>query len=247
MRNAVPARVLARRSRDLFLIGMLLVISGIVLDLMGIGLSVFPLQVPSNPGYGFYSFARTLVMICGAGLILIGIGLIVRALTWRTENPLAEQVGLALADQFDDSFTFIRNVSKLAFGYIDAVIVGPPGVVVLRITNREGIYYNEGTRWMRQIDNDQWNALEWSPTDEVNADAQRLRDWLYRRGLGDVPISGAIIFAQDSPLARVNQKPPVRVPAVNLSDFRRTMADRYLAQPAVDPRLQQRLTQLLLN
>ena len=248
MRNLVPQRVLARRSQDFIYGGGLLVVIGIVLDILGIALAIIPLQVPSNPGYGTYTFLRAAMMALGAVLILVGIGLIVRGLTWKQENPLAEQVGAALKDTFDDNFVFIRNVSKLSLGYIDAVLIGPPGVLVLRITNREGVFFNDATRWMRLIEDDRWSALDWSPTEEVQSDMRRLRQWMNKRGIHEVPMHGAILFVQEYPLARINQKPPVKVPAVHIGDFRKALEATYLAeQTPVQPQVLRRLTQLILN
>lgn len=246
MRNIVPEHALARRSRNLLIAAVLIMILGGFLVVFGLVLRAIPLVVPSNPSFSLYDTVRTLMVIGGGALGFLGILMLARALTWKTDNRLAESTGNALGDFLDERYVFIRNVSKLALGYIDAVLLGPPGVLVFRISNREGVYFNEGGNWMIQHDKGVWSTLRWNPSREVIDDINKLRAWLERRGLKDVPVYGVIVFTKDHPAAQVTQQKPV-VPSAHVNELSYALAETYFARDRIDAPALKKLIELLLT
>ncbi len=241
MRNMVPARALVRRSRNLALLAVFLIVLGIVAIIISSFMATVPLVVNDNPNYGFYQFAITAFMWLGGGLILLSLILFIRAFTWKRDNPIAEQVGEILENELnlDDRYAFIRNLSRFAIGYVDAVLVGPPGVLVMRITTRGGVYFNQGSKWSKQKDKANWTALRWSPSEEVVADVHKIREFLQTRGLNQIPVFAVVIFTEDAPVTRVTTENPV-VPVMQPFEMAYSLDNSYFAQ-------RDRLDQLTVN
>jgi hypothetical protein len=239
MRNVVPEGALERRSRSLLLAGFVVLLFGALIAVAGMAMFVIALVVPSNPSYDLYDTTRKGVVVLGVIVMLIGFLMVGRALTWKRDNPVAEIAGNWLTDHLDDRYVFIRNVSKVALGYIDAVLIGPPGVLVCRITDKTGVLFNEGGRWLRQRDKGQWGTMRWNPTQEAVDDVKRLREWLKTRGIPDAPVFGAVVFVQEAPSAQVTAKSPI-VPAIYLSEMTDEIRNPYFAK-------QDRLAQPVVN
>ena len=116
MRNMVPARALVRRSRNLALLAILLIVLGILAIIMSSFMNAVPLVVSDNPNYGFYQFAITAFLWLGIILILISLVMFIRVFTWKRDNPVAEQVGTILESELnlDDRYAYIRNLSRFS-------------------------------------------------------------------------------------------------------------------------------------
>ena len=144
MQNVAPTHRLNRRSRDFLIAAAVVFLIGAALAVAGISLHVFSLVVPSNRGFAVYDLTRKSLMSLGAGVAFISMLMALRAVSWKTDNALAWQLGELLAQELDRQFVFIRNISERSLGYIDAALVSKHGVLVLRITKRKGEYYNVG-------------------------------------------------------------------------------------------------------
>lgn len=230
MRNIVPVRSLTRRNRNTLFVAILLGLFGLLLMVLSAFMRSVPLVVAANPNYDLYVLARDALLVVGA-LVLVGAaGLIIRVVTWKQDNPLALQIGDVLDDELDDRYIYIRNVSKFSLGYIDAVLVGPPGVLVFRITERAGVFKNEGSYWMEQREKGNWKTLNWSPSREAVDDVESLREYLRTHNVIDVKVFAAVVFTEDAPatqVTRVNPKVPVLQPAELPQGLRNTyFADR---------------------
>ena len=142
MRNVAPSRALVRRSYRLLEIAFVAVTAGIFLTMMGLALIAIPLIGKDSDARAIYDLATELLFLSGVAMGITGVALVIRAVTWKTENDLAKMTGDMLAQYLDDRYTFIRNISKRKLGYIDAVLVGPPGVLVFRIVDVDGDYLN---------------------------------------------------------------------------------------------------------
>jgi len=228
MQNIVPARSLARRSRNLLLGAVLIILLGILLVTANVFMRTVRLVVPSNPNYTLYTFATGAAIFLGVLMILVGIALIIRAVTWKRDNVLAQEIGDALDDFLDKQYVYIRNVSRSAIGYVDAVLIGPPGVLVFRITQRGGTYYNKGQNWLKQKDKDEWQPLNWSPSKECVDDIKKIREFLAARGLPDVPVFGVVVFTAAPPATRVTVEQPL-VPVLQPHELSYGLVDNYMA------------------
>lgn len=246
MRNVVPRRALARRSRTFLTYALFLALLGILALVIGIGLFVIPLVVPSNPSYSLYDLVRHVLIGVGVIFILLAIGIAIRALTWRTDNTLAESTGHALAEFLNDDYLFLRNVSKMAVGYIDAVLIGPPGVLVFRIVDREGVFYNEGVRWMQQREKGEWTPLNWSPSEEAVEDIKKLREYLKRRDLEYVQVWGVVVFTKSPPVTQITLENP-QVAVAFIDELSYKLSDTYFAKVRVEKDDLAKLAKLLLN
>lgn len=241
MRNMVPARSLARRSRNLMLLAVFIIVLGILTIIVGSFMNLVPLVVPNNPNYEFYQFSADALIWIGGIAIAISVMMLIRAVTWKRDNPIAELVGNVLEQELnlDDRYAYIRNLSRLSIGYVDAVLVGPPGVLVMRITTRGGTFFNEGSKWLEQRDKGNWKPLRWSPTEEVAEDVRKVREFLQTRGLPEMPVFAVVVFTEDEPATRVTTEKPV-VPVMQPYEMAYSLENSYFAQ-------RDRLDQLTVN
>lgn len=232
MHNLVPSRALARRSRTLLTIALVIGALGAFFTAIGFVLFAIPLVSEDDVLYGV---VRGSLVIFGLMLFVLALGLAVRAVTWRTDNDLAVRVSSVLGGALDARYTFIRNISTRELGYIDALLIGPPGVLTFRILDLKGILANEGADWLIQNRRGEWRPLGSSPTREVVADIDKLRTYLSGRNLGDVPVYGVIVFTSEAPATQLMGKTPV-VPPTHLSSLLVNLGDNYLAKDRIDAR-----------
>jgi polyribonucleotide nucleotidyltransferase len=229
MQNVVPSTALSRRTRNVRYGAIFLALLGVLGVGGGLFLRSFPLTVPSNPAYEAYLTTANAILGLGVVLFVLAVLLFLRAITWKQENPLAQQVGEVFASFLDNKYIYIRNVSKQSIGYVDAIVVGTAGVLVLRITDKTGIYYNEGNKWMTQQDKGVWSPLTWSPTDEVVTDIKKVRDFLIANKLKDVQVFGAVVFTHAAPKTVVTVSNAV-VPVAQLDELELKLLNNYLAK-----------------
>ncbi|NWF68413.1 MAG: NERD domain-containing protein [Chloroflexi bacterium] len=246
MRSLAPTRSLARRSTRLFQIAIVVVLGGVFLCVVALLLYVIPFVVASNPGFGFYNALRTILLVVGILVALAGGGMALRAVTWKLDNNLAIRVGEQLAPRLDDRYTFIRNVSKLGLGYIDAVLIGPPGVLVFRILDIEGNLLNEGSNWVKKNRRGEYMPMMFNPSSEVLADMKGLGEYLARRGHTNLPLYGIVVFTKEPPLVVLRASNPT-VPSSQLTGIVDTLASDYFAMERFDSGAAQKLVKLLTD
>lgn len=233
MRNVAPSRSLVRRANQwkslAFLVGAL----GAFLTAVGILLNVVQLVGVTDPSFGFYNFLRGLATFVGIVLLLVAAGMLIRAFTWRTDNDLAMMTAQALAPQLDDRYTLIRNVSRREIGYVDAVLVGPPGVLVFRITDVEGDWANEGGNWLIRKPSGEFLPAPFNPTQEDLVDIKKVDEFLKMRGQQNVPIYGVVVFTKDERRIRLSARESV-VPITHLHMLMVNLQNNYMAQERIN-------------
>jgi hypothetical protein len=231
MENRSPAGALARRSRQLLQLAFVIVAGGVFIAVVGLALYVVQLAVPGNTIYPFYNVLRGMLLFGGALIGILGLALAVRAYFTRVDNDLAQLTGLYLSDYLDDRYWFIRNINKSGLGYIDAVLIGPPGVLVFRIVDNEGDFRNDKADWLQLNRQGQWLPARIDPTREDVVDIRAMREYLARHNLGHVPVYGIVVFTKDPALARIAVREPV-VPVSHLSSLYDTLRNQgeYLAR-----------------
>jgi hypothetical protein len=228
MQNVVPAQALSRRSRRWLYVAAGVALLAALLLVIGVLLRFVPLVVPSNPSYPVYVTVYNLLLLGGVLLLLTAGAVAVRALTWKQDNPLALSTGQALSEFVDERFIFIRNVSKRSIGYVDAVLVGPPGVLVFRICEHRGVFYNEGNKWMIQQDQGRWKPLSWSPTDEVIVDIRKIREYLMQHQIASPQVFGVVVFVGEPPATVITIQNPT-VPVAHLDELHDRLLGNYFA------------------
>jgi hypothetical protein len=246
MRNEAPSRSLVRRANQVKTLALLLGAVGVFVTAAGIFLAAIPLDYPTSPSYGLYQLAYNLALVIGAALVILALALAVRAFTWKTDNDLAMIAGRFLAKGLDDRFTLIRNVSKRQIGYVDAVLVGPPGVLVFRILDSEGSFANEGANWLRVQPSGESVPAGINPTREAIADIRKVREFLDKRQLPNVPVYGVVLFIKDEPRVRLTARDPV-VPPSHLASFFNNLRPNYFAKDRIDQPTVEAIRRLLMG
>lgn len=246
MINEAPKQALARRAYQTMQFAALFVSAGIFFGIVGIALYIVPLTTDTNPSFAAYDILRGIVLFAGVGLGLTGVVLAIRAATWKTDNDLARFAGDALKPWFDDQYHFIRNLSKRGLGYIDAVMIGPEGILVFRILDFKGMYRYEGEHWMKSR-NGEWLVLSSNPSKNVLEDMDNLDSYLANRGLPNFPIFGVVLFTQNEPHFSLQRSGMNPVPAAQLRDFKDRLQDTYFAQQRIDNTTAKRVYKLLYN
>ena len=247
MENVSPSGALARRSRQWLQLAFVIVTGGVFLAILGIALFIIPLAVEGNQIFGLYNFIRTILLYGGGIVALLGVGLAVRAYFTRIDNDLALVTGRYLSRELDERFWFVRNISKRGLGYIDAVLVGPPGALVFRILDVEGVYANEKSNWLLQHPKrGEWVPARINPTAEDIVDINALREYLAARNLSDVKVYGVVVFTKEEPVTQIMAKDPT-VPLAHLSDLTAVLRDNYLARDRIDQATVKRVVDLIYD
>jgi hypothetical protein len=250
MRNIAPTRALTRRARGFLQGAFFLVAFGGLFAAAAIFLTAIPLVAPTSSSFGLYNFVKNAMFIFGLIVAAIGVAIAIRAGLWsiNTDNDLARIVGNALGAYLDERYTYIRNVSKINVGYIDAVLIGVQGVLVFRILDKTGVYLNEGDRWLRLNPRDRrWVPGGIDPTRQAMADMRNLQSFLSQRGLpADTPIFGVVVFVRDAPLVQITHKSPA-LPATQLSGLYSTLQGNYLAKERISRGAADAIVRLLYN
>lgn len=234
MQNVAPTGALARQSRQMLQLAFVIVAGGVFVVVVGLALYVVPLAVPSNSIFPFYNFLRGALLFAGIAGALAGLGFAARAYFTRVDNDLARVTGSFLMQypELDDRYWFIRNINKSGLGYIDAALVGPPGVLVFRITDARGEYYNEKGNWLIKNKDGQLLPASINPTRDDIVDINATREYLTKNGLRDIPVYGVVVFTNDQTLAPVMVKEPV-VPVAHLPQLITVLQDNYLARERI--------------
>lgn len=227
MQNINPSRNIARRGRYYLFIGSVTFFGGAIAVTLGILFFFFPL---------WHTFAfevlRALLIFAGVVALIAGIGIIIRALTLQKDNPLAYAVGEALSQFLDNRYTYLRNVSKRGVGYIDAVLVGPPGALVFRIVDYTGTWINERGEWRIINRKGQLRPAGTNPTREAVRDVIALRKFFAKRGLSQVPVYAIVVFTSE--FAKLSAEGPV-VPICEIPTLYAIMRRDYLTDERIAP------------
>lgn len=230
MQNINPSRNIDRRGRYYLFLGFLAFFGGGI----AVALAILFFYVPLWDTTLFDLF-EIVLLVMGVLFALLGIGIIIRAMRLQKDNPLAYAVGEGLAQFLDNRYTYLRNVSKRGVGYIDAVLVGPPGALVFRIVDHTGVWKNERDRWVVQTKNGTLRKANSNPTHECVKDVYALRKFLAKKGLQRVPVYGIVVFT--SPNVRLSADGPVvpicEIPTLYPIMKRDYLQDERIAPPAV--------------
>jgi len=246
MQNVAPTHRLSRRSREFLIAAAVAFLLGAALAVAGISLHVVSLVIPFNRGFAFYDLTRKAMLSGGFGLAFVSILMALRAVTWKTDNALAWELGERLAQSLDRQFVFIRNISRRSLGYIDAALVSKHGVLVLRISRRKGQFLNHGGDWLRRRRKGTWQRLRWNPTRDVVADAMKVKAYLQDYQLTAVPVFAAVVFTRDAPDLTFRLQEPA-VPVVHAAALISGLQDNYFAQERIDAATVQRVVNLLYH
>jgi len=246
MRSLNPKRSRTRRQISLTTTAFVIAAFGVFACTISVVLNAIPLVNVQSSGYGLYSFFLIMVLLLGFALIVAGIAVAFRGLTLRPENDLALNTGEFLRQQLDARYTFIRNYNKPGVGYIDAVLVGPPGVLVFRILDSTGDLLNDGANWVKRGRGESYETVRINPTNEAIEDIRKLRQHFAKHRLGDVPVYGVIVFTRPDRDLRITAQTPT-VPPTHLHRLMETLKNDYFAKDRIDAARVQAAASLLMG
>lgn len=227
MDNINPSSNITRRGRFYLFLGFVGALGGAI----SIALAVLFVYFPLWDSVLFDLFQIVLLLI---GLVSVGVGLVVcyRGFTLKKDNEDAYGVGEGLGQFLDSRYTYLRNVSKRGVGYIDAVLVGPPGALVFRIVDYTGSWINERTEWRVMSGKGGLRAAKSNPTRDCVRDVFALRKFLAAKGLDRVPVYAIVVFA--SPNVRLKAEGPI-VPIAEIPTLFQIMRRDYLKEERIAP------------
>ncbi|HET8632058.1 MAG TPA: nuclease-related domain-containing protein [Thermomicrobiales bacterium] len=135
----------------------------------------------------------------------------------RGEDALAA----ALARDLPDDYTLYRNLRLPGYrADLDAVLLGPPGVVVLENKAYRGEFVLYHDRWYRADPDGDLRPWRASPTCQAADNAARLAAWLMRQGLGGVPVHPLVVLSSGA--VREERRRPA-TPVVPLTEAARAV------------------------
>ncbi|MEZ4671646.1 MAG: nuclease-related domain-containing protein [Anaerolineae bacterium] len=231
LENIAPLRALNRRTTQLLQWAFIVLAVGALLVVIGLLLTTILLIPRIHPLFALYDLVgKGLIIIGGLGVVAAAV-MSLRAFTRRKENDLALLTGDVLnqSNSFDGRYSFIRNINRPGLGYIDAVLLGPPGALVFRILDTAGNLANESAHWMIQGKDDQWAPFPINPTKQAVDDIQAIRNYLTKKGLGEVPVFGIIVFTAGPGAVKIAEKEPV-VPISHLHSLVQNLSKQYLTK-----------------
>lgn len=224
MRNISPSHKMANQAHRLLVAGMLLILAGLVVLALGLFLHVVPISLAA-----WYENLKTGTLIVGVTLALLGGLQILRSIRVPRDNPQALAMAGYLERFLDYRYTYIRNIGRRELGYVDAVLIGPNGVLVFYFFRGKGAFFSERTAWLERSGQTMIPMRE-NPTQEAVKDVNALRAYLQPRGLGDVPVYAVIVVVDPQTAVTVQQ--PV-VPVAHMHNVQRALYDNYLAAERV--------------
>ncbi len=226
MQNINPSKNVNRRGRFYAFMGLFIFFMGLIAIALGVLFTLLPLLGPDF---------STPAAICmgGVGILMTPVGIILMFRGWglKKDNMLAYEVGEAMRHFLTDPrFRFIRNVSRRRLGYIDAVLVGPPGALVFRTVDYTGEWVNERAEWRVRSRKGRLQTASSNPTRECARDVYALRKFLAKRSLKHVPVYGVVVFVNR---VKLRGQGPV-IPIAEKDMIYRILRDNYLAEERIN-------------
>ena len=245
MRSLNPKRSRTRRQIRLSTIAFVVAAFGVFACTISLILTAIPLVNIQSSAYSLYSLLLYGVLGFGTLLIVVGIALAFRALLLRPENDLALVAGQYLSQQLDERYTLIRNYNRPGVGYIDAVLVGPPGALVVRILDHQGDLLNDGSDWVKRGRGGRFETININPTRQALVDIRKLREYFQKNRL-DVPVYGVVVFNRSERDLRLSAQAPA-VPPTHLHRIMDTLKTDYFAKDRIDAARVQAAVTLLMG
>ncbi|GAB4570846.1 MAG: hypothetical protein Kow0077_05980 [Anaerolineae bacterium] len=201
-------------------------LAGLVFVALALFLFVVPLSLAE-----WYRLTRLVLLVLGAVLILLGLVLALRGIRFPRDNPHALAMARFLEQFLDYRYTFIRNIGRRELGYVDAVLVGPNGILVFYFFARKGAFYTERNVWFERR-GQSLEPLKENPTREAVKDVNALREFLARRRLSSVPVYAVIVVTD--PQTAITAQQPI-VPVAHMHNVQMALQSNYLAAERIRP------------
>jgi hypothetical protein len=206
------ATYLQERARRRLSRGTLLMAGGGVLLLIGVASGFFISGEPPVIANGLPTFL-------GLGSFIIGILQLYAsrrdADAFAGEAPVLAQ----LRARLDDSYVYLRRVRLPGrLGEADGVLVGPHGVLVLKVAAAAGAFAVRQHTWHLVGGDGQERVWDRSPTWELARPLRNVQRTLLEHGFGDVPVLGAVVLVLGS-LVEADQPSAAVVPVDKVGNY----------------------------
>ncbi|HID54850.1 MAG TPA: NERD domain-containing protein [Anaerolineae bacterium] len=131
--------------------------------------------------------------------------------------------------KLDKRWTIYRNLQLPdSKADLDAVLVGPPGVLVIEIKAYTGSFKVNGDRWHYRRAG-RWYQNDKSPLRQALANKRRLNAYLAQNNLSEIPVDTAVILGRDPDYIHFHK--PV-IPVRRLRDMDKIL-EPYIQQPTL--------------
>ncbi|MCY4008591.1 MAG: response regulator [Anaerolineaceae bacterium] len=192
-------RGLSREAKKLLQVASLAILGGSFVLLVGLALSVIPLIGREGSFAELYHILQQALILAGLLSAVCGLWFLLRANQRRkTDDLLAQEVFQTLARNLDARFSFISSSQIRSVCGIDALMIGPPGLLIFKFLHLNGQLYQERGHWLTQNRKGELIPLKNNPTQELLSDMNHIQQRLDGQGLSDFPIFGAILSLNDS-------------------------------------------------
>lgn len=154
-----------------------------------------------------------------------------------TDPPGERNLIQSLVKELDDAYVLFRRVLlPRATEPIDAVLVGPCGILIMAIFNRKGTYACDGDEWFHSSDDGQsWQTADDNPIKRVLYDHIQLKAYLDREGVRGMPFENAVVCPNARTQLIPQQPATLLLDQKELQRFARKLTGQtYLTQSQVD-------------
>lgn len=241
MKNVSTKRAITRQAYQFTVFGFGGLAFGIFLFVLATFLGRIPFAPPGSASAATIRTVTDIMQFIGVVAAVAGSVALIRGLTFRRSNVLAERVGVVLSKALEDEYTYITSINTMRLGYIDAVLVGPPGVLVFRIVERSGTLLHEGEKWLKPGPDGTWLPAGLNASRDCIVDMRAVKNHLTRNNIVTDAIFGVAVLLGE---ARITEKTPV-IPGVTLDGLLDRLRTGYMAKPRLDPAIASAIVSLL--
>lgn len=245
MHNLSTGKGISRQARKLLQFAVLAVSGGAFVSIVSLALSVIPLVGREGSLANIYTLTTQSVFILGVITALIGLWILGRAYQRkRNDEFLANVIAQKLCLEFDSRFTLVSNINNQGLRGVDAVIAGPPGLLVLRFLNHNGSLFQERGYWLIQGTKGDLRPLKNNLTKELLSDILRIKSRLDDKKLLGFPLFGAVLSVNSSDVLQYHSNGEI-FPLVFSSSIAERLQQQYLSRDRVTLRAVRKAVEFL--
>ena len=245
MHNLSTGKGISRQARKLLQFAVLAVSGGAFVSIVSLALSVIPLVGREGSLANIYTLTTPSVFILGVITALIGLWILGRAYQRkRNDEFLANVIAQKLCLEFDSRFTLVSNINNQGLRGVDAVIAGPPGLLVLRFLNHNGSLFQERGYWLIQGTKGDLRPLKNNLTKELLSDILRIKSRLDDKKLLGFPLFGAVLSVNSSDVLQYHSNGEI-FPLVFSSSIAERLQQQYLSRDRVTLRAVRKAVEFL--
>ena len=233
MHDLSIGRGISRQAQRLLQFAILAVSGGAFVSIVSLALSVMPLIGREGSLAKIYTVTTQSVFTLGVIVAFIGLWSLGRAYQRKKNDEfLANRIAQKLCIQFDSRFTLVSNFNSQGLRGVDAVIAGPPGLLVLKFLNHSGSLFQERGYWLIQGINGDLRPLRNNLTEELLSDILRIRTRLNDKKLSGFPLFGAVLSVNSSDVLQYHSNGEI-FPLVFSTSIAESLHQQYLFRDRV--------------